>query len=145
MIPPPVLAFEGGPRVDARRPPSPDEREAMAALALGPAFAVLAAEEAAVSPSESPDEVDAQARDRVRRTLRLEELLARAAVPFRRVEVTSHDGLRLGAAVAVALPRAEAEALARRLDLALLCWYDGERFHRGAALADLAAGAQPPA
>ncbi len=125
-----VLAFEGGPRVDLRAPPSPDQQRALAALELGPSFAVLTAENPDGGEDVPPSADEAYRRDRenVRRTLRLEERLAREGIPFRRVEGTAPDGSHRERCVAVALERGAAEALAREHDQLALFWYDGQRF-----------------
>jgi hypothetical protein len=124
-----VLSFEGGPRVDLRRELDPEERRALAALELGPSFAVLTA----VEPGEDTGDVSADAledrqRENVRRTLRFEELLAREGLAFRRVDSSAPEGSHRERCVAVALSRAEATQLAADHDQVPLFWWDGERF-----------------
>lgn len=142
-----VLAFEGGPRVDLRWRPTPEERRALAALELGPAFVVLTAENPGGQPPEaaSADEVAAWQRENVRRTLRFEEHLARAGLPFRRVDGSAPDGSHRERCVAVALPRDEAARLARERDQVALFWYDGQRFWPWPAEAEAAPRPLPPA
>lgn len=124
-----VLSFEGGPRLPLRDRLTPDDRRALAALELGPSFAVLTAEEPGGAAGElTPDEAYQRQRENVRRTLRLEEHLAREGIPFRRVDATAPDGSRRQRLVAVALSRGDAEQLARERDQLPVLWYDGERF-----------------
>ena len=125
-----MLSFEGGPRVDLRWELDPEERRALAALELGPSFAVLTAED---PDGEDADDVSADGlaerqRENVRRTLRFEELLAREGLAFRRVDGSASDGSRRERCVAVALSRAEATKLAAEHDQVPLFWWDGERF-----------------
>ena len=125
-----VLAFEAGPRIDLRWRLDPEDRRALTALELGPTFAVLTAEEAG---DEGADDLSADAmaerqRENVRRTLRLEELLARQSIAFRRVSSSAPDGSHRERCVAVALARAEAMRLAAERDQVALFWYDGDRF-----------------
>ena len=125
-----VLAFEGGPRLDLRREPAPDERRALARRELGPSVAVLTAENPGGDTAEglSADEAYARQRENVRRTLRLEEYLAREGVPFRRVDGSAPDGSHRERCVAVAVPRDGAARLAEAHDQVALFWYDGDRF-----------------
>jgi len=137
-----VLSFEGGPRVDLRWQLGTEDRHALAALELGPSFAVLTA----VDPAEDADDVSADAledrqRENARRTLRFEELLAREGLAFRRVDGSAPDGSHRERCVAVALSRAEATQLAADHDQVPLFWWDGERFW---LWPDAAERAEPP-
>ena len=125
-----VLAFEGGPRIELRWRLDPEDRRALAALELGPTFAVLTAEEAGDEDGDdlSADAMAERQRENVRRTLRLEELLARQGIAFRRVSGSAPDGSHHERCVAVALGRKEAMRLAAERDQLALFWYDGERF-----------------
>ena len=125
-----VLSFEGGPRVDLRWQLEPEERRALAALELGPSFAVLTAEdpEGEDAGGLSADALEDRQRESVRRTLRLEELLAREGLPFRRVDASASDGSYRERCLAVALSRAEATQLAANHGQVPLFWWDGERF-----------------
>jgi hypothetical protein len=76
----------------------------------------------------SAEEVYERQRENARRTLRLEEHLAREGIPFRRADGTAYDGSRRERWVAVAVPRHEAKRLAEAHAQAGLFWYDGERF-----------------
>jgi len=127
-----VLSFEGGPRVDLRWQLDPEERRALAALELGPSFAVLTAEDPGGEDADdqSADGFAERQRENVRRTLRFEELLAREGLAFRRVDGSSSDGSHRERCVAVALSRAEAAQLAADHDQVPLFWWDGERFWR---------------
>jgi Protein of unknown function (DUF3293) len=142
-----VLAFEGGPRIDLRWRPGPEDRGALAALELGPAFAVLTTEDAGGEGAEAAtaDEVAERQRENVRRTLRFEEHLARAGVPFRRLDGSAPDGSHRERCVAVALPQEEAARLARERGQVALLWYDGERFWRWPAGAETSPRPPPPA
>jgi hypothetical protein len=125
-----VLTFEGGPRLDLRRPLGSEERRDLARLELGPSFAVLTAENPGGDSPEhlGADQAAERDRENIRRTLRLEERLAREGVPFRRVEGTAPDGSHRERCVAVAMSREAAERLAGTKDQVALFWYDGERF-----------------
>ncbi len=125
-----LLAFEGGPRLDLRRPLSRDERQALRAAGLGDSFAVLTAESPGGAEPEAgtPALLAERERANVRRILRLEEHLARHGLRFRRVDGSAPDGTHRERCVAVALAREEAEGLARGRDQVALFWYDGERF-----------------
>jgi hypothetical protein len=74
------------------------------------------------------DEVAEHERENIRRTLRLEERLARQGIPFRRVEGTAPDGSHRERCVAVAMSRRAAERLAETKEQVALFWYDGARF-----------------
>jgi len=125
-----VLSFEGGPRIDLRWQLDPEERRALAALELGPSFAVLTAEDPGGEDADdvSADGLAERQRQNVRRTLRFEELLAREGLAFRRVDGSASDGSHRERCVAVALSRAEAKQLAADHDQVPLFWWDGERF-----------------
>lgn len=125
-----VLSFEGGPRIDLRRPLSAADRRALAALELGPTFTVLTAENPGGDEggSLSPDELADRQRQNTRRILRLEEHLAREPIPFRRVAASVPGGGHVEHCVAVAGSRDEATRLAAARDQVALFWYDGERF-----------------
>ena len=125
-----VIAFEAGPRIDLRWRLDPDDRSALAALELGPSFAVLTAEDPGGEDIDglSADELAERDRENVRRTLRLEEFLVRQGIAFRRVDSSAPDGGHRERCVAVALSREEATRLAAERDQLALFWYDGERF-----------------
>jgi hypothetical protein len=125
-----VLAFEGGPRIDVGWRLDPDDRRALAALELGPSFAVLTAEEPGGEDDSdlSADGLAERQRENVRRTLRFEEVLARWGLAFRRVDGSAPDGAHRERCVAVAVSRLEATRLAAEHDQVALFWYDGERF-----------------
>ncbi len=141
-----VLSFEGGPRIDLRRPLGGAERRALAALELGPTFAIFTADNPGGDDGDGqlgPDALADRAREDVRRMLRLEEHLAREGIPFRRVDAASPRGHHLERCVAVAASREEARRLAREHDQVALFWYDGERFWLRPAQVDEAPRALP--
>jgi hypothetical protein len=142
-----VLAFEGGPRVDLRWRLDEDERRALAAMELGPTFAVLTAERPGGDAGEAPsaDELVRRERENVRRTLRFEELLVQEGVRFRHVDGSAPDESHRERCVAVALPRDEAARLAAERDQVALFWYDGARFWRWPAAVDEAPRPLPAA
>ena len=124
-----LLAFDGGPHIDLRWRLDPEDRRALAALELGPSFAVLTAEDpGGEDAGDSADDLAQRQRENVRRTLRFEEVLVREGLAFRRVDGSAPDGSHRERCVAVALPRAEAARLAAERDQVALLWYDGERF-----------------
>jgi hypothetical protein len=139
-----VLAFEGGPRIDLHWRLGPEDRRALAALELGPSFAVLTAEDPGEGTGDlSADDLAERQRENVRRTLRFEEVLARWGLAFRRVDGSAPDCAHRERCVAVAASRDEATRLAAEHDQVALFWYDGEHFRpwRGAVEAQ----PEPPA
>ncbi len=124
-----VLAFEGGPRIELRWQLDSEERRELAALELGPSFAVLTAEDpGGEEADDSADDLAERQRENTRRTLRFEELLTRQGLAFRRVDGSAPDGTRRERCVAVAVSREEATRLAAERDQVALFWYDRERF-----------------
>ena len=123
-----VLAFEGGPRIELRWRLDSEERRELAALELGPSFAVLTAEDPGSEDADSADDFAERQRENTRRTLRFEELLTRQGLAFRRVDGSAPDGTHRERCVAVAVSREEATRLAAERDQVALFWYDRERF-----------------
>jgi hypothetical protein len=123
-----VLAFEGGPRIELRWRLDSEERRELAALELGPSFAVLTAEDPGGEDADSADDLAERQRENTRRTLRFEELLTRQGLAFRRVVGSASDGTHRERCVAVAVSREEAMRLAAERDQVALFWYDRERF-----------------
>ncbi len=128
-----VLEFCGPPtlRVDLRRPLSDVARRAIAALALGGPFAVLTAENpGGENPEDAPSERRAEMIEagNERRTSALQRELEQRGVRHAPVDGMAPDGAYREHCLAVALPRVEAVALARRLDQLALFWFDGHDF-----------------
>ena len=136
-----MLEFDAAPpvRVDLQRPLTHDTRQALAALGLGTGFAVLTAENpGGENVEDAPTAREAERREgrNERRTSRLETELARAGVPFVRVDGVAPDGDYREHCVAAVMAQRGAIDLAHRLAQLALFWYDGQDFWLLPAQAD---------
>jgi hypothetical protein len=128
-----VLELPGVPDgcIDLRRPLDAAARTALSTVGLDRPFAVLTAENPrGQNDQDAPTRALERAREAAndRRLAGLVDALADAHVPFVRVDGTAPDGSYRERCVAVALPRDEAVALARRYDQLALFWFDGDAF-----------------
>ena len=114
------LGHEPRTEVDLRQPLNDASRRLLRELALGSVFAVITA-------SNPRGRTTSAAKNRWRE-LRMRARLVASRLRFIPANGESPDGSHVERGFAIALPRAEALALAREYEQLALYWFDGTRF-----------------